>query len=113
MFNLINQYQTKYNSVSGIAIIGPDKYYLMALINALYDLSENFVYDFQSTTPLYCARNTVFYELISLVLLDVNVINYQRRSSLARKIVDSVPELSHLTPLQLKRDLKGVSVSKK
>lgn len=51
VFNLINQYQTKYNSVSGIAIIGPDKYYLMALINALYDLSENFVYDFQSTTP--------------------------------------------------------------
>ncbi|WP_089559342.1 UvrD-helicase domain-containing protein [Escherichia coli] len=106
VFNLINQYQAKYNSVSGIAIIGPDKYYLMALINALYDLSENFVYDFQSTNPLYCARNTVFYELISLVVLDVNVINYQRRSSLARKIVDSVPELSHLTPLQLKRDLK-------
>ena len=44
--------------------------------------------------------------MISLVVLYVNVINYQRRSSLARKIVDSVPELSHLTPLQLKRDLK-------
>ncbi|EHR5265119.1 ATP-dependent helicase [Salmonella enterica] len=106
IFNLINQYHLKYNGVDGIAIIGPDKYYLMGLINDLYDLSECFVYDFPSTNPLYCVRNTVFYELIKLVLLDVSVVNYQRRHSLARKIVDSIPELSHLSPLQLKRDLK-------
>ncbi|WP_407236224.1 3'-5' exonuclease [Escherichia coli] len=34
------------------------------------------------------------------------MVNYQRRHSLARKIIDSIPELSHLSPLQLKRDLK-------
>lgn len=106
IFNLISQYHSKYNGVDGIAIIGPDKYYLMGLINDLYDISECFVYDFQYTNPLYCVRNTVFYELIKLVLLDVSVVNYQRRHSLARKIINSIPELNHLNPLQLKRDLK-------
>lgn len=106
IFNLISRYHSKYNCVDGIAIIGPDKYYLMGLINDLYDISEFFVYDFQSTNPLYCVRNTVFYELIKLVLLDVSVVNYHRRHSLAIKIINSIPELNHLNPLQLKRDLK-------
>lgn len=106
IINLIRKYNNLKGNVEGVAIIGPNKYYLNALINDLYDRSNEFVFDFYSTNPLYTLKDTVYYDLVRLTLLDVSVKNYRVRQALCTSIKDKIPEFDSLSCSDLKRTIK-------
>lgn len=103
VFNLISQYYEMKGSVSGIAIIGPTRYYLVDLINKIYDISDRFVFDYDALSPLYSIRETIWHDIVMLSLLNVNVSNYSRRHYLANNIISSINELSHINIYEFKK----------
>lgn len=106
VMNLIEAYNKSKGSVEGLAIIGPNRYYLNDLINSIYERSNDFVFDFYSTNPLYTLKDTIYNDLVRLVLLDVSVKNYRARHVLCNSIKDKIPELDGLSCSELKKIVK-------
>ncbi|MGN2427007.1 UvrD-helicase domain-containing protein [Klebsiella electrica] len=103
VINLVEAYNKSKGSVEGLAIIGPNRYYLDDLINSIYERSNKFVFDFYSTNPLYRLKDTIYFDLVRLVLLDVSVKNYRSRHALCISIKDKIPEFDILSCSDLKK----------
>ena len=106
VMNLIEAYNKSKGSVESLAIIGPNRYYLNDLINSIYERSNEFVFDFYSTNPLYTLKDTIYNDLVRLVLLDVSVNNYRARHALCISIKDKLPEFDGLSCSDLKKAVK-------
>uniref|UniRef100_UPI0028F40AAD 3'-5' exonuclease n=1 Tax=Yersinia aldovae TaxID=29483 RepID=UPI0028F40AAD len=106
VMNLVEAYNKSKGSVEGLAIIGPNRYYLDDLINSIYERSNDFVFDFYSTNPLYRLKDTIYNDLVRLVLLDVSVKNYRSRHALCSSIKDKLPEFDGLSCSDLKKRLR-------
>ncbi len=109
VIHLIRAYYNAKGTVEGLAIIGPNRYYLSELINDIYDRSNDFVFDYYSTNPFYALKDTIYNDLVRLVLFDISVKNYRIRHALCNSIKEKVPEFDSLSCSEIKRVVKHFS----